>query len=805
MTKFEPIAVDPRHTAHDAAIDAAVLTVPPLWPLASSVAVNPFLGQAGEPLEQAAARLARMAGVAITMPRAWYAGRLATGAMIEGDLAAALSASDWAGRPQSVEELRRALERQSGAPSAIPTVADLAAQASGIDWSGIIAERIGHWAAGYFDQGQALWNTGHVLGAYRSWRETATNDLTPELLGLPGFARFVAGAPETAKGALARSVMTLGIGIGIGSDALEGCLARALTTLCGWGQYARFLRFEAELGNSTDDTAIDLLAIRLLWEEALFERYQGAIARGWKDALAAHAAPITPTEGQRIDAILQHAAELGVQRKLSGQLAERVATPDDGPAIQAAFCIDVRSERFRRALEATDPEVRTLGFAGFFGLATAHRRFASDVVEKRLPVLLNPGTTSVAGGTDLSAADRMQRYRARASRAWGRFKLAAVSSFAFVEATGPVYMIKLMRDAVGRGGRALIEPAPRLEPPLPLEAQIDAAENILRAMSLSTDFARLVMIIGHGATVANNPHSSALQCGACGGFAGDVNARLLASLLNDREVRAGLKGRAIDIPPTTLFVGALHDTTSDRVTVYDGDQDGASHRDDLARAHTLLDRAGLSVRIERAPQLPNAGVGGGRIVYRAHDWAQTRPEWGLAGARAFLAAPRERSVGRSFEGQVFLHDYDWKLDEGFVVLELILTAPVVVASWISLQYYGSVVAPTLFGGGNKLLHNITGGLGVVEGNGGVLRGGLPWQSVHNGEHFLHDPLRLTVCVEAPSAAIDAILTKHDHVRALFDNRWLHLLQLDETGILSSRVAHGDWPLLSSLWPESGND
>ena len=54
------------------------------------------------------------------------------------------------------------------------------------------------------------------------------------------------------------------------------------------------------------------------------------------------------------------------------------------------------------------------------------------------------------------------------------------------------------------------------------------------------------------------------------------------------------------------------------------------------------------------------------------------------------------------------------------MLELILTAPVVVASWISLQYYGSTVAPDVFGGGNKLLHNVTGGIGVVEGNGGAV-------------------------------------------------------------------------------------
>lgn len=127
------------------------------------------------------------------------------------------------------------------------------------------------------------------------------------------------------------------------------------------------------------------------------------------------------------------------------------------------------------------------------------------------------------------------------------------------------------------------------------------------------------------------------------------------------------------------------------------------------------------------------------------------------------------------------------------MLELILTAPVVVASWISLQYYGSAVAPALFGGGNKLLHNITGGIGVVEGNGGVLRGGLPWQSVHDGTTLMHEPLRLAVCIEAPCHAIDAILTKHAGVRALFDNRWLHLLALDDGGQVAWRYAGiGRW-------------
>ncbi|WP_458576583.1 putative inorganic carbon transporter subunit DabA, partial [Xanthomonas phaseoli] len=65
--------------SHDAVIVAAqraARAIPPLWPLASSVAVNPFLGQAGEPLQMAAARLRRASGIAVTMPRHWYAERL---------------------------------------------------------------------------------------------------------------------------------------------------------------------------------------------------------------------------------------------------------------------------------------------------------------------------------------------------------------------------------------------------------------------------------------------------------------------------------------------------------------------------------------------------------------------------------------------------------------------------------------------------------------------------------------------------------------------------------------------------------
>ena len=768
-----------------AAANAAAGAIPPAWPLASSVAVNPFLGQGAEDLGVVAARLRRITGVSITMPRAWYQNKLASGTINDADLLAALSASPSALRPGSLAALKASLAKAATPGDALPTVADLAAEISGCDWPGLIADRFGAFAAGYFDEGQALWAAPHDRNAYAAWRAVATHDLTPEIAGLKGFARFVANAPETAEAVISNAAERLGLG----ATAMETYFHQLLMTLLGWAQYGRYRRWQAELLGNKDDTIIDLLAIRLLWEQALFDQYGDVIAAKWQAVAANHAIPVAATDDDALDAILQEACERATQRGLSEMFAAPSPAPNGArPKLQAAFCIDVRSEVFRRALEGVNPQIQTLGFAGFFGLTASHKRFGSDVAELRLPVLLNPGLTTRAGGPDDAAADLSARFKARASRAWGRFKLAAVSSFAFVEATGPIYAGKLVRDALGLTHRAAPnDPAPRPDPALDLASLITAAETVLRAMSMTDNFARLVVLAGHGANVVNNPFASGLHCGACGGYSGEVNARLLASVLNNAAVRAGVAERGITLPADTLFVAGLHDTTTDAITLYEGDFPAPAHAADLAQAKSWFAAAGFVTRGERALRLPHSR-GDASMIHRSRDWAEVRPEWGLAGCKAFIAAPRLRTAGKPLGGRAFLHDYDWQQDKGFGVLELIMTAPVVVASWISLQYYGSTVAPALFGGGNKLLHNVTGGIGVVEGNGGVMRAGLPWQSIHDGEDYAHEPLRLSVCIEAPREAMTDILRRHDGVRALFDNRWLHLFALDDAGHMAWRYA-----------------
>ncbi len=762
-----------------AAAEAAARAIPPAFPLEATVAVNPFLGQAGEDLAKASARLSRTAGVRAIRPRGDFAQMVREGTITLDDIASALAGASSPLKPASVPALTAALARQAPAGKPLATVADLAARMTGTDWPALITRSFGLWASGHFDRGQALWAPAKGRGAFVAWRAWATRDLTPEIAGLSGFCAHVAAAPDTAERALLRAAERLGIG----PAAAETAFHRLLMDLGGWAQHGRFLLWEAELGGGTDDTLTDLLAIRLVWEEALLAHVPEA-ASEWSRAVDAHATPVAASEDDVVDAILQEAAERAHQRRLVSQMSGSTARTTR-PVLQAAFCIDVRSEVFRRALESQGPAIETIGFAGFFGLPLAHRAHGTEELDAHLPVLLTPSVIS-SGHGDARSEDET-RIAARTSRAWGRFRQAAVSSFAFVEAAGAVYGWKLVRDALALGDRSPAPvPAPHIEGGMSPEAKAATGAAVLKAMSMTEGHARLVLLLGHGAQVTNNPHESAYQCGACGGRTGEVSARVLATLLNDPETRAGLKGHGVEVAEDTVFLAGLHETITDTVRLY-RDTPMPTHEAEIAEAQVWLAKAGMLSRSERALRIP--GSVGESLAARATNWAEVRPEWALAGCAAFIAAPRSTTAGLDLGGRAFLHSYDWRADAGFGTLELILTAPVVVASWISLQYYGSCVAPEAFGGGDKLIHNVVGGMGVVQGNGGVLRAGLPWQAVHDGARLMHEPLRLTVMVEAPRKAMTDVLEKHDGVRALFDNGWLHLLALEE-GRVAARYRPG---------------
>ncbi|WP_270937509.1 putative inorganic carbon transporter subunit DabA, partial [Falsiroseomonas oryzae] len=325
--------------------------------------------------------------------------------------------------------------------------------------------------------------------------------------------------------------------------------------------------------------------------------------------------------------------------------------------------------------------------------------------------------------------------------------------------------------------------------------QVATAEGALRIMGLTTGFAPVVVLCGHGGQAVNNPFAAGLDCGACGGNRGGPNARIMAEILNDAEVRRGLAARGIAIPTETVFLAAEHNTTTDEVTIWNAGQ-AASQGTILARLQADLATARAAATEERLARLPGDAAADpvAAAERRAADWAQVRPEWALARNAAFIVADRGFTKRLDLEGRCFLHSYDWRADADGAALEVILTAPMVVAEWINTQYYFSTVDNAVFGAGSKVTHNVVGGFGVMQGNASDLMTGLPAQSVESADGLpYHEPLRLMTVVRAPRARVEALITKHRILQTLFGNGWVALLVADpETGQFLRRNRDGSW-------------
>ena len=784
-------------------VAAAAQSVVPSWPLESFIAVNPLAGHESEHFESAAA-----GDALLTRRRDAYLSDLARGRITDADLDAAI-----------LERIPELAGRLSIGGATVPAVSIARLDMTSAEW-GLSAgtarvnpwldDYLAAWVASYLNP-DPLWPMPYrQQGFYRAWRTLARRDPS-----LPRGARQkLKDLPLAPDVALAWALGELGVV----AESIRAILREELNYLPGWVGH---IKWRAEKIGDID--LISYLAVRFvlralpgvapapatkgspsaenqtatIWRraEVVTSLITGSSPRREETAAVARILAGHPIADHPFT--WQKAYELHYRSTLLRRL-DSTDPVSERPRWQVVMCIDPRSEGMRRHLEQR-PAVETFGFAGFFGIPVRFARYAARGAINSLPALLTARhqiterpTTSVVAHKRVVRGRALDALRQAAHAA----DSSAATPFAFAETTGWFYgaasILRTFAPALqARLHRALIPSAATLASTVTvtdaftLDERATMAETAVRMMGIS-EFAPLVVLAGHSSESANNLYQSALDCGACGGNPGAANARAAAAIFNDPDVRAHLTARGIEIPTDSFFVAADHNTVSDVVTLLDGHLIPDSHVAAAEQFDELQRAAADQLVRERAGDLPGASPrqAPSRVRRRAHDWAEVYPELGLAGNAAMIIGPRQLSRGIDLGRRVFLHSYETQLDPDATALESIMTAPLVVAQWINHQYYFSALNPTTLGAGTKTIHNAIGTIGVLAGQGGDLRRGLPWQSVGTGTTLFHEPMRLSVIIQAPLDRIGAIVSRNQVLRNLLDNDWITLTARNDS--------HGSW-------------
>ncbi|WP_343709301.1 DUF2309 domain-containing protein [Mycobacterium sp.] len=848
-----PVTIAARRTHVRTQIALASRVLPTYYPLRTFIAVNPLAGLERMPFEQAIHRAGDLYGIRGVLPLQHFRALHRDGRITDDDLDSVLRrrcpglldgpAIRFGTTTLTPIQILRA-DLLHGHPTPDPVRRSrMISEVVLPHIAGSVDDHTVKWCAAFIGADSAGWPMpDREHGFYAAWRALAWRD---PALG-PRVRTALRAAPVRADDAVLDALDALDIG----DENRIACLQAHLTRLPGW---AAHVRWHAENASGIDVT--EYLAVRLTYESALLAEAAPGGAAPVDDALPTvasarqravdltrlgHIAELSESELASVARVLaalpataremvwQQAYEHHYQRELLAALAGAQPAPAELSRIQVVTCIDTRSEGLRRHLE-TRPGVETLGFAGFFAVAIRFTDLLGGAPNDLCPVLISPDhlvSELPAPGAGAGAGRRMagMGVLAAGDSAIHTAEQTPAAPFTLAEAAGwaagPWATVKTLAPRVAgalrRRARDIIAPPAdtvlSVNDSVSLDQRVLFAHAALTTMGLTRDFARLVVMCAHTSRTENNPYQAALDCGACGGQPGDPNARTAASILNNQDVRTELRQHGINIPDDTWFLAALHDTAVDEVSVLERHLIPPAFHGDIERLEEDLRAAGRALAAQRCALLPGAPRASSpkraarHVRVRSADWAQVYPEWALAGNAAFIVGPRSLTRGVDLRCRTFLHSYDADIDADGGGLEIILTAPLVVAQWINSQYYFSTVAPDVFGAGTKTIHNVVGTAGVIAGYNSDLKLGLPWQSIADGARLMHEPMRLLAVVQAPLERIDMIIDRNPILQQLFGNDWVALTARNDSVAPWHRWTHAGWqPNTQTLTAETQHE
>ena len=505
---------------------------------------------------------------------------------------------------------------------------------------------------------------------------------------------------------------------------------------------------------------------------------------------------LSETEKTELDEVLkiwQDAFEWSYYDDILSGLKFNLENPKTIPVkkkFQAIFCIDERECSIRRHLEFVAPDIETFGAPGFFGVEFYYKQFGAKFNDKLCPAPVTPKYLIKEFDVSSHRKRDIMFSQNNHSLFQGYFSTLFLGFVSFGKIFQTLFRPKMsasISDAfshMDKYGKLSVENTDLsniedgLQVGFTISEMTTRVENFLRGIGLIKNYSEIIYVVSHGSSSANNPHHGAHDCGACSGRPGCVNARVFSIMANHPSVREQLRINGIDIPNSTIFIGAMHDTASDVIGFYDDEQLTISqsklHQDINKNFEDALDLNAKERSRRFASINTNQDIKKIRkaIYKRSVSLFEPRPELGHGTNSLAIIGRRSLTRGLYMDRRAFLNSYDYSTDLDGKYLTNVMAPIGVVCGGINLEYYFSRVDNLKLGCGTKLPHNVTGLIGVTNSSDGDLRPGLPWQMIEP-----HDPVRLMVIVEHFPEIVLKVIQTTPAMFEWYKNEWIHIVAI----------------------------